>query len=165
MEVVLPNDTNMRNTMFGGRLLSLMDKCAAICAMRHADNVCVTAAIDSVDFWAPINLGDVVLLDAWVNRAFGSSLEVEISVHARNLTDKELRPCNRAFFTFVSVDADGRPQPVAKIRPETEEETQRFKMAALRRELRLYQKGRIQLTDADLIKEEIFAALAEKDVR
>lgn len=163
-EMVLPNDTNVRHTMFGGRLLSLMDKCAAISAMRHAGNVCVTAAIDSVDFWHPINLGDSVMLDAWVNRAFRTSLEVEVTVHAQNLEDKEIRQCNHAFFTFVSVDDEGRPKAVPAIHTETEEEVERYKLAALRRQLRLYRKGQIKLVDAKLIKEEIFAALAIKDL-
>lgn len=164
-ETVLPNDTNIRSTMFGGRLLSLMDKCAAISAMRHAGRICVTAAVDSVDFWHPINLGDVVMVDAWVNRAFRTSMEVEVTVHAQSLDENEPRQCNHAFFTFVSVDDDGRPKAVPSIHPETEEESERYRLAALRRELRLYQKGQVQLVDAELIKEEIFAAIASKDFR
>jgi len=164
-EMVLPNDTNIRNTLFGGRLLSLMDKCAAISAMRHAGNLCVTAGIDSVDFWHPINLGDAVMLNAWVNRAFRTSLEVEVTVQTQNLASKELRHCNHAFFSFVSIDEDGMPKAVPAIHPQTEEEAERYKLAALRRELRLYQKGHIRLVDAKLIKEEIFAALAIKDFK
>ena len=48
-EIVLPNDTNGLGNMMGGRLMYLMDKCAAVSAQRHANCVCVTAAVDSVD--------------------------------------------------------------------------------------------------------------------
>ena len=163
-EMVLTNDTNMRNTIFGGRLLALMDKCAAISALRHAENVCVTASIDSVEFWHPINLGEIVMLDSWVNRAFGTSLEIEINVFAQNPIDKESRQCNHAFFTFVSVDENGKPKAVPKIHPQTEQEKERYKLAALRRELRLYRAGYIKLSDTKYIQEEIMAALSEKDL-
>ena len=36
--------------------------CGAICAQRHSGRVCVTAAIDEVNFVSPILVGDVVIL-------------------------------------------------------------------------------------------------------
>ena len=41
----MPNDTNGLGNMMGGRLMYLMDKCAAVSAQRHANRVCVTAAV------------------------------------------------------------------------------------------------------------------------
>ena len=59
-EIVLPNDTNSLGSMMGGRLLHLMDKCAAISAQRHANRVCVTAAVDNVEFQSAIREGEIV---------------------------------------------------------------------------------------------------------
>lgn len=162
-EVVLPNDTNPHGTMFGGRLLSLMDKCAAISAMRHAGIVCVTVFVDSVEFNSPILLGEVVTIKAWVNRAFGTSLEVEITVEAENLSQKERRQCNHAYFTFVAVDANGQPTPVDPIHPETDEEKHRYERAAMRRELRLHLRGRISLKDTVYLKDDLIAAISGRD--
>jgi acyl-CoA hydrolase len=53
-EVVLPNDANPLGNMLGGRVLHLIDMAAAIAAIRHAGNPCVTASFDSVDFLTPI---------------------------------------------------------------------------------------------------------------
>ncbi len=163
-EIVLPNDTNAQGTMFGGRLLSLMDKCAAISAMRHADKVCVTVAVDSVEFHSPVNLGDVVILEACVNRVFRTSLEVEIEVFAENYLKQDRRQCNRAFFTFVAVDDDGRPTPVPALCPETEEEQKRYEHAAMRRELRLFLKGRTAMDETVYIKDELIAVISGRDL-
>jgi len=163
-EIVLPNDTNAYGTMFGGRLLSLMDKCAAICAMRHAGLVCVTMAIDSVEFSSPLLLGEVVIVEAWVNRAFGTSLEVELSVESENLDRKDRRECNHAYFTFVALDDEGRPTAVPPIHPETELEKERYEKAAMRRELRLHLKGRITLADTVYLKDDLIAVISGRDL-
>ncbi len=163
-ELVLPNDTNAHGTMFGGHLLSLMDKCAAISAMRHAEMVCVTVAVDSVEFHSPLMLGEVVILQGWVNRVFGSSLEIEISVEAENLHEKERRNCNHAYFTFVAIDQQGKPTPAAPIYPQTEIEKERYEKAAMRRELRLHMKGRLSLANSVYLKDDLIAAISGRDL-
>ncbi len=163
-EVVLPNDTNPHGTMFGGRLLSLMDKCAAVAAMRHAGIVCVTVSVDSVEFTSPIQLGEVVTIEAWVNRAFHTSLEVEILVEAENLIQKERRQCNHAYFTFVAVNEHGKPDSVHPIHPETDLEKKRYERAAMRRELRLHLKGRLDLKDTIYLKDDLIAAISRRDL-
>ncbi|PSQ69109.1 MAG: acyl-CoA thioesterase, partial [Bacteroidetes bacterium QH_2_64_26] len=102
-EIVLPNDTNGLGNMMGGRLLHLMDKCAAISAQRHANRICVTASVDNVEFQSPIKEGEVVVIESHVNRAFRSSMEVELNVWAENPLDETHRKCNRAFYTYVAL--------------------------------------------------------------
>ena len=69
-QLVLPNDTNGLGNLLGGTLMHWIDIVAAIAAQRHADRVCVTASVDELNFHHPIRLGDVVTLQASVNRAF-----------------------------------------------------------------------------------------------
>jgi len=159
-EIVLPNDTNGLGNMMGGRLMYLMDKCAAISAQRHANCVCVTAAVDSVEFQGPIRQNEVVILEGWVNRAFRTSMEVELHVFAEDPRAQTRRQCNRAFFTFVALGPDGRPVPVAPIHPETDDERERYEHAAKRREVRLFFAGRLKLENAEHIKEDLLDALA-----
>ena len=158
-EIVLPNDTNGLGNLMGGRLLHWMDICAAISAQRHANAVCVTAAVDSVDFDCPIRQGEVVILESQVNRTFRSSMEVEINVWAEDNRAQTRRKCNRAFFTFVSIGEDGRPRPVPPIHPETEEEQERFEQAARRREFRLLLSGRLKLENAAHLRADLLTTL------
>jgi acyl-CoA hydrolase len=158
--IVLPNDTNQLGTLFGGRLLQFMDVCGAVAAQRHAGRICVTAAVDSVEFKSPISLGEIVNLEARVNRAFKSSMEVEINVWAEAPgADGDRRWCNRAYYTFVAVDENRKPVIIPPVVTENEEDETRFASAARRRELRLVIAGRLELKDAQHLRnvfEEVF---------
>lgn len=151
-ELVLPNDTNTLGNLMGGRLLHLMDICAAIAAQRHSHRTVVTASVDSVDFRSAIRLGEVVTIEGIVNRAFSTSMEVGLDVWAENNRTGERRRCNRAFYTFVAVDTDGQPIPVAPVAPETDAEHEQFEAAARRRQLRLVLAGRLALSEADNLR-------------
>ncbi|OZC04663.1 acyl-CoA thioesterase [Rubricoccus marinus] len=160
-ELVLPNDTNTLGNLMGGRLLHFMDVAAGISAMRHSNRTCVTASVDNVDFRSAIKLGEVVLIEAVVNRAFTTSMEVEIDVWAEDTTTGTRRKCNRAFFTFVAVDQSGRPIPVVQLEPETDEERERYEAAERRRELRLILSGRLSLSDADNLRDHLAEVAAD----
>jgi acyl-CoA hydrolase len=146
-EIVMPNDTNNLGNLFGGRLLQWMDTCAAISSQRHSGRVCVTASVDTVDFNSPIQQGEIIILESVVNRAFRTSMEIEINVWAESPRDGTRRKCNRAFYTFVAIDEDGRPQPVPKTIAETPEEQANYDGAARRRDFRLLLAGRIHPDD------------------
>ena len=161
-ELVLPNDTNGLGNMMGGRLLHLMDKCAGISAQRHAGTVCVTASVDNVEFQAPIYQDDVVVVESQVNRAFRTSMEVELNVWAENPQASTRRKCNRAYYTFVALDEDGAPTKAPPLRPETTEERERYEGAAKRRELRLLLAGRLDLEDANHIQDDLLEALQSR---
>ncbi len=136
-EIVLPEDTNPRGTIFGGRVLALVDKCAAVCAMRHARTEAVTVRLDSVEFRNPVRLGDVLVLRARMNAAFGSSMEIEVEVRAEDPRTGHRTLTTRAFVTMVATDGNGRPVPVPPLLQETDEERQRAAEAAERRKARL----------------------------
>ncbi len=136
-ELVLPNDTNQLGNLLGGRLMHWIDIAAAIAAQRHCGRVCVTASVDELNFLTPIKLGEIVTLQASVNRAFRSSMEVGVVVTAHVLAENVMRRANNAYLTFVAIDDQGKPVPVPPIVPETEDEKRRYEEALARRELRL----------------------------
>ncbi|PQJ35525.1 acyl-CoA thioesterase [Salinibacter sp. 10B] len=158
-EIVLPNDTNSLGNMMGGRLLHLMDKCAAISAQRHANRVCVTASVDNVEFQSAIEEGEIVVVKSRVNRAFHTSMEVELNVWAENPKAETERKCNRAFYTFVAIDEDGATVDIPSIEPQSDEERERYVSAAKRRDIRLVLAGRKELQDASHFKEDMLTAL------
>lgn len=136
-ELVMPNDTNPLGNLMGGRLLHLMDICSAISAQRHCNRNVVTVSVDSVEFKQAIRLGEVVVIEGEITRAFKTSMEVAIQVWAENLRIGTRRLCTTSFYTFVAVDADGNPVPVPQIIAESEFEKKRYEQAAERREIRL----------------------------
>ena len=158
-EIVLPNDTNSLGNMMGGRLLHLMDKCAAISAQRHANRVCVTASVDNVEFQSAIEEGEIVVIESQVNRAFHTSMEVELNVWAENPRNETRRKCNRAFYTFVALDESGSTVEIPAIEPQSPEERSRYEGAAKRRDIRLVISGRKDLEDAAHLKEDMITAL------
>src|SRR5665213_4249173 len=79
-ELMMPEHANNMGHVFGGVVLSMMDKCAAISAFRHSRNSVVTASIDRVDFREPIHLGDLLIMRSSVNFAGRTSMEVGVRV-------------------------------------------------------------------------------------
>jgi len=147
-EIVLPNDTNTLHNLMGGRLLHWMDIASAIAAQKHSNSIVVTAAVDTVSFREPIKLGDVVNINAWVTRAFNSSMEVYIEVWAENIPRGEKIKCNDAYYTFVALDSRHKPVMVPQIEPESAEEREKFDGALRRRQLRLVMCGKIKPDEA-----------------
>lgn len=140
-EIMMPHDANNLGHVFGGVVLSMMDRTAAVAAIRHARTTCVTASIDRVDFREPIHLGDLVIMKASVNFVGTSSMEIGVRVEAEDLLSGERRHTNSCYLTFVAVDRNGRPIPVPALRTETEEQERRSRAAQERRRRRLEERN------------------------
>jgi len=140
-ELMMPQNANLLGHVFGGVILGMMDKTAAISAFRHARSACVTASIDRVDFREPIHVGDLVVMKASVNFAGRTSMEVGVHVEAEDLITGRRRHTNSAYLTFVAVDRNGRPIEVPPLVPETPEEVRRYAAAQERRRRRLEERA------------------------
>lgn len=117
LESVFPTDTNPQGTLFGGTLLSWMDKAAGYAAMRRARSTVVTAAIDNIEFGVAIRQGDMVEVVARVVEVRRTSMRVRVEVRRENPVnpvpgDTEL--CTVGNFTMVAMDAQRRPMPVPR---------------------------------------------------
>jgi len=139
---VFPNDLNPHGTLFGGRLLQIIDTLAAIVAKRHCGKVCVTLGIDSVRFLNPARRGDILVCKASVNRAWNTSMEVGVKVFAEDFRTLEQKHILSAYFTFVAMDEYDKPTAIIPVVPESHEEKRRYKEAETRREARLGEKSR-----------------------
>lgn len=125
MEHVFPNDTNPHGTIFGGRVMALIDVAAAITSTRHSRRATVTASVDEVVFHAPVKMGHVLILEAIVNEAFSTSMEIGVNVWSENPLTGERRHTTTAYTTFVALDDLGLPTRVPPLLAETDEEKQR----------------------------------------
>lgn len=134
--LVLPPDTNHLNTIFGGKVLAYIDEVAALSAMKHAGSVVVTASIDSVNFLSAAKVGDALTLRAFVTSTGTSSMEVYVKVTARHFLEQEEKLTTESFLTMVAVNKEGRPIPVPKVFPESDEEKRLHNTAPDRRKNR-----------------------------
>jgi len=151
-DIVLPSETNSLNHLFGGELLSRMDRAASISARRHCNQIVVTASVNHVSFNKPIPISSVVSVVAKVSRAFKTSMEVIIDVFIENPEAGTKLQANQGIYTFVAVDNNTKPVEVPPIIPETEEEQSRFDAALRRKQLSLVLSGRLLAKEATELK-------------
>jgi acyl-CoA hydrolase len=135
-DLMYPTDANFHGTVFGGVVLAMVDKAAAVCAMRHSGKPCVTVAMDRVEFLVPIRIGSLVVAEAQVNYTGKSSMEIGVEVFSEDLETNTRRHTNSCLVTMVAVDKDGKPAPVPGLQLETKDEKARWASAEERRKAR-----------------------------
>jgi acyl-CoA hydrolase len=147
--LMMPLDENSRGHVFGGAVLAMIDKAAAVCAMRHSRAPCVTVSVDRVDFRLPILVGDLVHMKASVNYVGRSSMEVGVRIEAENMLLGTRRHTNSCYVTYVALDRDGKPAEVPSLECETDAERRRFKAARERRRRREEERAAEAATSGD----------------
>ena len=135
-ELILPNDTNLLGNVLGGRVMHLMDMCAAMSAYKHARTAVVTASVDRLDFLAPAKMGEIMILKSSVNYTGKSSMEVGVRIESENPKTGDIYHTSSAYLTFVSLNENGKPKQVDNINPENNNEIRRFDEGKIRHEER-----------------------------
>ena len=125
-ELVLPNDTNLLGNVLGGRVMHLIDMCAAMSAYKHARTAVVTASVDRLDLLAPVKMGEIMILKSSVNYTGKSSMEVGVRIESENPKTGDIHHTSSAYLTFVSLNENGKPQGVDDIEPENDIENCRY---------------------------------------
>jgi len=115
--MTMPRDANVYGTIFGGVILGYIDQAAFIEARKLGAHRWVTAAMDKVEFKAPVHLGDVVNLRTRPVRMGTSSVTVEVEMDAERLVPSSdgpagvIVPVTHATLVMVAVDKAGKPIP------------------------------------------------------
>lgn len=121
-QLVLPPNTNNYGTIFGGKLVELMDMAGALAAMRFASDEVVTASIQTIDFKIPIKQGDLVELTSRVIYTGRTSMIVKVDAYrVRKFTGRKDFSC-RGYFIFVAVDGSGKPKPIPSLKLVSEDD-------------------------------------------
>ena len=139
-QIVLPAHTNRFGTVFGGTVMSWIDICAAVSAMRHAGQLAVTASMDRVHFLSGARTGDIMVLQSQVNFTGRTSMEVGVRVEREDPISGDREHTASAYLTFVAVDEQGVPQPVPTVEPVTDVQRRRYEKGAARKKARVAEK-------------------------
>ncbi|XP_036389734.1 cytosolic acyl coenzyme A thioester hydrolase isoform X2 [Megalops cyprinoides] len=128
IHLVGPSDCTLHSFVHGGVTMKLMDEVAGIVAARHCKTNIVTASVDAINFHRKIKIGCVVTVSGRLTFASNKSMEIEVFVDANPLVqpgEGKYRAVT-AFFTYISLDKEGKSLPVPPLKLETEEEQKRF---------------------------------------
>ena len=128
-ELILPNDTNILGNVLGGRVMHLIDICAAMSAYKHARSPVVTASIDHLDFLSPAKKGDILILKSSVNYVSNTSMEIGVRVESEDTLTGKVKHTASAHLTFVALNDKRKPKKIDKVKPETKIEKRRYDAA------------------------------------
>jgi acyl-CoA thioesterase YciA len=110
--IAMPADTNPHGDIFGGWLLSQMDLAGSTLTTRRSKGRTVTVAITGISFHRPVFVGDEVSCYVELLKVGQTSLTVSIQSWVRRGVGSEAIPVTEGVFTYVAVDAEGKPRPV-----------------------------------------------------
>lgn len=142
--LLIQTDANIMGNVFGGAIMRYMDEIAGMVAFRHAGRNCVTASIDRMNFWAPVYVGNILILKASVNYVGRTSMEVGVRIEAQDWKTGKVSHTGSCYLTFIALDTKGRPTVVPRLILETDEERRRFKEGLARRKLREAEAAALQ---------------------
>jgi acyl-CoA hydrolase len=142
-DLMMPHQANglRRPSVFGGVIMSMVDRCAALSAMRHSGGQCTTLSIDRILFKEPIRVGELVEVRSRVVHVGRTSLSVLADVYAEDIAEGIRRHTNECWLTFVHLDGEGRPAQVPELILETREDRSMNELAQRRREQLLAERA------------------------
>ncbi len=110
--VAMPADTNPAGDIFGGWLMSQMDLAAGNVAALVSGGRSATVAVEGMIFHRPVKVGDEVSLYARLTRQGRTSMTIHVDAWRRPRQSDRSEKVTEASFTFVALDAAGRPTPI-----------------------------------------------------
>lgn len=131
-----PQEANTHGNVHGGVIMKMVDEAGALVAMRHANRLVVTVAIDSMTFREPIRLGHLVVCTAELTYVGRTSMEVRVEVSTENPLEGIPKITNIAYVVYVAIDAQGQPTVVPELIYETGAEIERAEQARARQAYR-----------------------------
>jgi uncharacterized protein (TIGR00369 family) len=136
-----PQEANALGNVHGGVIMKMVDEAGALVAMRHAANIVVTVAVDSMTFDQPILVGYLVMCNAELSYVGRTSMEVRVEVVTENPLHGDPHITNTAYVVYVAIDANGQPVEVPELEYETPEQQARAERAKARQTFRKQQRA------------------------
>jgi acyl-CoA hydrolase len=125
-ERMYPEQENVPQKIFGGYLIRRAYELSSICSELVAPNRAIIAAVNRINFFHPVRIGDKLHFTTRVVATNGCFICVEAGIEriSRDRTSKALS--NTCLFTFANVDQNLHHQPVPTVYPTTYAEDARY---------------------------------------
>lgn len=133
--LIRPAHINPYGRLFGAQLLKWIDEVAGIVAVRHANAIVTTAAIDNLQFTKPAYAGDMVVLRGRVTYVGRTSMEIRVDTYTEAL-DGTRNMINRAYIDMVAINNEGKAVEVPMLELENDEQRTEYDAAVKRKEMR-----------------------------
>lgn len=131
-----PTDINFGGKVHGGVVMKWIDQTSYTCARNWAELYCVTVYVGGIRFLKPINIGDVVKIEAKVIYTGTTSIHIAVDVYGSDFSTDEFEKKTHCVIVFVAVDDEGKPTPVKKWVPKTAHDKKMWDYALRLKELR-----------------------------
>ena len=112
VQYVLPEHSNNHGTLHGGILMDWIMLTGSITSFKFANGPAVLGATDSIDFLNPVKIGEIVVLESWVEHVGNSSIEVAVRVHSEDGETEEKKLITLSYMSFIAVGEDIKPRKI-----------------------------------------------------
>ena len=138
IQFVFPEHANNIGTLHGGILMDWIMLMGSITSSRFSKSPTVLGATDSIDFINPVKVGEIVMLDSWVEFVGSSSMEVVVRVYSEDLKSDEKKFITLSHLAFIAIGDDEKPREIENsVNPQSRSEKLILENAKIRRERRL----------------------------
>lgn len=110
--LAMPSDTNVNGDIFGGWVISYMDLAGLSIARKHCKCRVTTVAIDKMVFLSPVHVGDFICCYGKLLKIGRTSMTIRIQTYVTDEIADSQRCVTEGIFTYVAIDAAGKPIPV-----------------------------------------------------
>jgi len=109
----MPSDTNPYGGVFGGWLMGQMGLACGSFASKHSRGKAILVAAEAIKFSAPMAVGDELSVYVELLKQGRSSLKLKAEAIARVRDGEEEKMVAEGEFTFVALDAGGKPREIS----------------------------------------------------
>ena len=133
-QAMMPHQANPFGAVHGGEIMKLMDEAAGVAAVRHCHVNVVTARVDGINFFRPVMVGNLVIINAYLTFVSRSTMDVRVEVVAEDIFKEEKQHALTAHFIMVAVDDSGKPTAVPPLIVSLEKEKELWESGKRRHE-------------------------------
>ena len=109
-----PTDVNFGGSVHGGEVMKWMDQLGYALAVRSTGGYAVTKFVDNIDFLNPINIGDLVRIDAEIIHTGRTSVNIALQVTSENLISRNIVKNCSCNMVFVAIDENGHKRLISE---------------------------------------------------
>lgn len=101
-------DVNYHGNVHGGNVMKWIDEAAYALAVKFSQKNCATKFVDDIEFLAPIHIGDLVLIEAHIQKVGHTSIRIHVDVSSENLFQNSIKKNCECDIVFVAIDEKGK---------------------------------------------------------